>query len=426
MADVAHSGTSITGGHASAVAAGAAGFMTGADKTKLDGLPSAAVAETRTITAGAGLTGGGDLSANRTLDVVANADGSIVANANDIQVGILATDAQHGARGGGTQHSAVTDAAAGFAAAVGGSLRAFVGASDGKSGAWSTALLADSRTDGRIAVDAAQPVNTSGSPRALRVTGAAHTTLTASVEAPDAELVLARTVQFSTGALAAQRAVKISAPTYGFVAASTVSDAATVAISGAPVVGTNATFTRAAALWLESGALQFGAAAARAGDIRGTHGFSLQVRNLADGANLSLLSLGVFSNNNLHIGDPGDNIEIVRYRANSYHEFYAASGVRFTVKNTEIELKEGINSNYAINGNGVAVLGFNIAASSVRNLAFFSAGTATFGGGDKVLFLKEATAVPSTNPTGGGLIYVESGALKYRGTSGTVTTLGVA
>lgn len=72
------------------------------------------VPNTRTVTAGAGLTGGGDLSADRVFDVVANADGSIVANANDVQVGVLATDAQHGTRGGGTQHALVTTTVAGF------------------------------------------------------------------------------------------------------------------------------------------------------------------------------------------------------------------------------------------------------------------------------------------------------------------------
>lgn len=79
---------------------------------------ASSVSTARTITAGAGLTGGGDLSANRTLDVVANADGSIIANANDVQVGILATDAQHGVRGGGTQHSAATGVANGFMTAA--------------------------------------------------------------------------------------------------------------------------------------------------------------------------------------------------------------------------------------------------------------------------------------------------------------------
>lgn len=62
------------------------------------------------ITAGAGLTKTGS-----TLDVVANADASIVVNASDIQVGVLASDAQHGNRGGGGIHANVIAAgAAGF------------------------------------------------------------------------------------------------------------------------------------------------------------------------------------------------------------------------------------------------------------------------------------------------------------------------
>jgi hypothetical protein len=85
-----------------------AGFQSAADKTRQDALWA------RTITAGAGLTGGGDLSANRTLSVVANADGSIVVNADDIQVGVI-SDAQHGSRGNGSLHTvAVAGGAAGF------------------------------------------------------------------------------------------------------------------------------------------------------------------------------------------------------------------------------------------------------------------------------------------------------------------------
>ncbi len=72
------------------------------------------IADTRTLTAGAGLTGLGDLSANSTVDVVANVDGSMVINANDLQVGVLATDAQHGVRGGGTQHAVATGSVSGF------------------------------------------------------------------------------------------------------------------------------------------------------------------------------------------------------------------------------------------------------------------------------------------------------------------------
>ena len=83
------------------------------------GLGPGSVPIGRTLTAGTGLTGGGDLSANRTFNVVANADGSIVANADDVQVGVLASDAQHGVRGGGLVHALVVPAgAAGFMSGV--------------------------------------------------------------------------------------------------------------------------------------------------------------------------------------------------------------------------------------------------------------------------------------------------------------------
>lgn len=72
------------------------------------------VAPARQVISGNGLTGGGDLSADRTLAVGAHADGSIAVAADTVQVGVLATDAQHGVRGGGTQHAAATAAAAGF------------------------------------------------------------------------------------------------------------------------------------------------------------------------------------------------------------------------------------------------------------------------------------------------------------------------
>lgn len=69
----------------------------------------------RLLTAGNGLTGGGDLSADRTFNVVAHADGSIVVSADAVQVGVLATDAQHGNRGGGTIHAvAVAGVSHGF------------------------------------------------------------------------------------------------------------------------------------------------------------------------------------------------------------------------------------------------------------------------------------------------------------------------
>jgi len=82
-----------------------------ADGTKLDGIEPGAK-DDQDITAGAGMTGGG--VGDVTLNVIANADGSITVNANDIQVGVLASDAQHGTRGGGTQHSLSSSSGHGF------------------------------------------------------------------------------------------------------------------------------------------------------------------------------------------------------------------------------------------------------------------------------------------------------------------------
>lgn len=105
-----------------------AGRDIGADGTKLDGIESGAdvtdptnvaaagavMASVRSVISGGGLTGGGNLTADRTLAVGANGDGSIVVNADDIQVGVI-NDTQHGTRGGGTTHAnAIAGGAAGF------------------------------------------------------------------------------------------------------------------------------------------------------------------------------------------------------------------------------------------------------------------------------------------------------------------------
>ena len=50
----------------------------------------------------------------------------------------------------------------------------------------------------------------------------------------------------------------------------------------------------------------------------------------------------------------------------------------------------------------------------------------SFGSGTHVVFIANSTATPTSNPVGGGILYVENGALKYRGPSGSVTTIAPA
>lgn len=145
-------------------------------------------------------------------------------------------------------------------------------------------------------VDFTQPVSTSGSPTAFTLTGAAHTTLTASTEATDVNFNLARTVQFAAGALTTQRAFRIQAPTYSFASASTITTASTLSISGAPVAGTNATITNSYALNVEGGTSNFGGNIQTTGYVQ-VGSDSARVRltqngisNLASGLQYTLIS----------------------------------------------------------------------------------------------------------------------------------------
>ena len=88
------------------------------------------------------------------------------------------------------------------------------------------------------------------------------------------------------------------------------------------------------------------------------------------------------------------------------------------------------NGSTAANSNSLAFYNDAGGTNSVKMLIDGSGnvgvGVSTFGtSAAKVLGLANATA-PSTSPAGMGQLYVESGALKYRGSSGTITTLAVA
>lgn len=147
----------------------------------------------------------------------------------------------------------------------------------------------------------APAASAAGSPTHWTLTGAAHTTLTASTEATDVNWNLARTVQFAQGALATQRAVRYQAPTYAFVAASTITTAATVAVSGAPAAGANATITNAYALWVEAGASLF------AGNVTLSADRALRFSNQTDQAAASTGTL----TNAPAAGDPAIWVPIV-------------------------------------------------------------------------------------------------------------------
>jgi hypothetical protein len=60
------------------------------------------------------------------------------------------------------------------------------------------------------------------------------------------------------------------------------------------------------------------------------------------------------------------------------------------------------------------------------NIGFRATQNRDFGGGQGVIAIANASVAPTVDPTDAGILYVEDGALKYRGSSGTVTILAPA
>lgn len=146
---------------------------------------------------------------------------------------------------------------------------------------WRTAYLGTLLDAPRI--NMAPAAATSGVRTALTLTGAADTGLTAATEQTDVDLHLGRTVTWAAGAgpLAAQRAIRVRAPTYAGNAggALTITHASTLEIDNAPQAGPNMTLTNAWAIRVAAGACYFGGAVtmgaglAVTGDITAAGGF---------------------------------------------------------------------------------------------------------------------------------------------------------
>ena len=82
-----------------------------------------------------------------------------------------------------------------------------------------------------------------------------------------------------------------------------------------------------------------------------------------------------------------------------------------------------------INGRNASDTGFETIVVFQRLAAGGNIGfrtTSQFGAGQGVIAIANATVAPSVNPASGGILYVEDGALKYRGANGTITTIAPA
>ncbi len=79
-----------------------------------------------------------------------------------------------------------------------------------------------------------------------------------------------------------------------------------------------------------------------------------------------------------------------------------------------------------IEGDSLSHFGFFDATATTENIALLAAAAPNWQTMDRGLFIGDTSNAPTGNPTAGGFLYSESGAGKWRGSGGTVTTFGPA
>ena len=119
-----------------------------------------------------------------------------------------------------------------------------------------------------------------------------------------------------------------------------------------------------------------------------------------------------------------------------------AASIRIDDPNPDIELIESDQTppagkyEIAVQSDKLQVNGRNAGNSAFETIVVFERvatggnvgirTTSQFGSGKGVIAIANATAAPTGNPAAGGILYVEDGALKYRGSQGTVTVIAPA
>ncbi len=232
----------------------------------------------------------------------------------------------------------------------------------------------------------------------LSVTAHSHTltSLTASIEYSQIKLDLSPTTTFATGGITLQRAFQVLAPTYAFAGASTITNAITTEISGAPNAGTNATFTRAITLRLLAGQLNgiplsILGASSQAGnyiEVRNSSDVLLTVINssgyhgIGSGANALQGSIDIYNGNYLTGTAPalllGADVGSTTTRTNSTRKIGSVTGKHYTNSQDPVSL---FTLDNALTYNKVLIGGGSAGYTGSTQIEFYTAAnTTTFTG----------------------------------------------
>ena len=203
-----------------------------------------------------------------------------------------------------------------------------------------------------------------------------------------------------------------------------------------------------------SAPLTFGATPAAAGLLRFSNNATpLTARNAGNTADMLLLATD--TSNNVYIGGNGtSNIAGVTIQGHagsatvSGHIIQSLdTGCVLAIQGSatakaQVQFRDGSGTLQGTNGyygggsgeirlDGTNAIPVNVMVSSVLKFSAQTNGcqfgtTVSLGGGVGVIGIANDTTDPTSNPTAGGVLYVSAGALKYRGSSGTVTTIAAA
>jgi hypothetical protein len=124
------------------------------------------------------------------------------------------------------------------------------------------------------------------------------------------------------------------------------------------------------------------------------------------------------SDNYLTFGDPGDGLGGI----------LGANGTALNVDGGSILILGGSDFLGGGGRGGKIFIEPGSGGGGNRGNIILGAGgvSASYDIGERCIFIANCTVAPGSNPSLGGILYVESGALKFRGSSGTVTTIANA
>lgn len=235
------------------------------------------------------------------------------------------------------------------------------------------------------------------------------------------------------GTRATSYAHSFKIPTFTSTNAVTLTDTATLYIQGVPVASTNITITNAWSLWVAAGAARFDTSvvtplvnpnAGSALIVRGADGTSPTSNTVRGGAYTGKSGNG--SDLLLYGGAPGSGSGT----AGTAKAFYTngTTEVWGITDATGIVFNEGAVStvDLRVEGESLAYAFFLDASAATENIALLTTAAPNWQTMDRGLFIGNITTAPTGNPTSGGFLYVEAGALTWRGSGGTVTVIGPA